>query len=110
MRLLDLQATADIDHHRLDPRDVQQVREHQPGRSGTDDADLRAADHCSSRSTASATVKAWFAAGTPQYTAVCRMTSEISSRVRPLRSAARRWSSSSDQWPWAINAVSVIML
>ena len=57
-----------------------------------------------------AIAKAWFAAGTPQYTAVCSSTSAISSSDRPLRRAATTCRASSSQCPWATNAVMVMTL
>lgn len=41
--LFDLPAAAQIDHDRVDPGAGQQVGEHESGRAGSDDADLRAA-------------------------------------------------------------------
>ena len=62
---LDVLAAARLEHDRLDPAQVQQVREHEPGRPGADDADLRS--HSSSvASTSRKTANAPFAAGTPQ--------------------------------------------
>jgi hypothetical protein len=42
--LLDVVAGAQVDHHGLDPAQVQQVRQHQPGGPGADDSDLYAHD------------------------------------------------------------------
>ena len=39
---LDVLAAASLEHHRLDAGQVQQLREHEPGRAGADDRDLRA--------------------------------------------------------------------
>ena len=38
---LDVLAAARLEHDRVDPAQVQKVREHEPGRAGADDADLR---------------------------------------------------------------------
>ncbi len=67
--VLDVVAAPVLEHDRLDSATVKQLRKRQPGRPGTDDRDLRAvARHVSlsPASTAAATAKAWFAAGTPQ--------------------------------------------
>ena len=39
-RLLDRLPRLDVDHHRLHPAQVQQVRQQQPGRAGSDDSNL----------------------------------------------------------------------
>ena len=67
--VLDVVAAAVLEHDRLDPRAVEQLRQREPRRAGTDDRDLRARaaqEAPSSASTSCATAKAWFAAGTPQ--------------------------------------------
>src|SRR5262249_54442728 len=61
---LDVLATAVLEHDRVDAFQVEQVREHQPGRAGADDADLR--PHQPSSSTRWAILNAELAAGTPQ--------------------------------------------
>ena len=40
--LLDVLATARLEHDRLDALELEQLRQHQPRRAGADDADLRA--------------------------------------------------------------------
>jgi hypothetical protein len=67
---LDVLAAPRLEHDRVDPQQVEQVREHEPGRPGSDDADLgphrpRQLPSCSAR-TSRNTAKAPFAAGTPQ--------------------------------------------
>jgi hypothetical protein len=61
--VLDVLAASVLQHDRLDPLDLEQAREREPGRAGSDDPDLR--PHPSS-STRCATAKAPLAAGTPQ--------------------------------------------
>ena len=44
--LLDIRAVPPLEHHRLDARELEQPREHEPGRPGADDGDLGAgAEH-----------------------------------------------------------------
>ena len=67
--VLDVVAAAVLEHDRLDPGALEQSRERQPGRPGTDDADLRAERlHSPSPEPATSwkTANALLAAGTPQ--------------------------------------------
>ena len=63
---LDVLAAPVLQHHRLDPGPVQQLRERQPGRAGADDRHLRARTAHVSSSTCCAIANARLAAGTPQ--------------------------------------------
>ena len=61
---LDVLAAPVLEHDRVDPLQVEEVREHEARRAGTDDADLCA--HQPSSRTRWAIANAEFAAGTPQ--------------------------------------------
>ena len=63
---LDVLAASVLEHDRFDSRPVKQRGENQAGGTGTDDRDVSAQAHHDSSSTACATAKARFAAGTPQ--------------------------------------------
>ena len=63
---LDVVAAAVLEHDRLDPGAVEQLREDEPRRAGADDRDLGLRARHDSSSTACAIAKARFAAGTPQ--------------------------------------------
>jgi hypothetical protein len=43
--MLDVLAVAVLEHHRLDPVQMEQLREHEPGGPRADDADLGALGH-----------------------------------------------------------------
>ena len=62
---LDVLAAPVLDHDGVDALQVEQVREHQAGRAGTDDPDLGSAHADSSASTCCAIANAEFATGTP---------------------------------------------
>ena len=108
--VLDVFAAAVLEDDALDPRDLEQPREREPGRAGADDPDLRPHSPSLRRARAGRPRTRCSRRARRSTRRECRSTSEISSSERPFRRAARMCSASSSKRPSATSAVSVMQL